>query len=325
MTQLDPHRTLGVGPDAGQAEIKRAYRRLAKQYHPDSAGERQLSRFLAIQAAYEALVEEGPTAPPGRRGAARGPSDGTPRVAGRPGHGLERPATPTGPGGAARRPGGSAAGAAGAPGRRPGRGRVPTTRTDAGGRHGSGWGADGGTGTGPGAAGERHRRRRGRPGDRVVDPKATIGSTSYDGADREPFDPAWDGATWYGAGSGTYWTVNPKEYADPRKHGPGVPRPVATARSEPAPGDTGAGRPDAGGRWFVTQRGGIADRMVERPIADGPDRGSAGCRAVERHPRWDERRLRSIRRRPPGSSAGGDDPGPDPRRVRPVPSRTMSG
>ena len=29
----------------------------------------------------------------------------------------------------------------------------------------------------------------------------------------------WDGAEWVGANSGTYWRVNPKEYADPRKHG----------------------------------------------------------------------------------------------------------
>ena len=102
MTAIDPHRTLGLEPGATQAEIKRAYRHLAKQYHPDSGG-------------------------------------------------------------------------------------------------------DAGT-----AALPRERRPR----------TATVGSTSYDGADRESFDPAWEGATWYGAGSGTYWTLNPKEYADPRKHGP---------------------------------------------------------------------------------------------------------
>jgi curved DNA-binding protein CbpA len=50
--------------------------------------------------------------------------------------------------------------------------------------------------------------------------KATLGSTSYDGADAEPLDPDWGGASWYGTSSGTYWTLNPKEYADPRKHGP---------------------------------------------------------------------------------------------------------
>ena len=50
--------------------------------------------------------------------------------------------------------------------------------------------------------------------------KATLGSTSYDGADATPFEPDWGGASWYGTTSGTYWTLNPKEYADPRKHGP---------------------------------------------------------------------------------------------------------
>src|SRR5204863_44991 len=50
--------------------------------------------------------------------------------------------------------------------------------------------------------------------------KATFGSTSYDGVDATPFEPDWGGASWYGTTSGTYWTLNPKEYADPRKHGP---------------------------------------------------------------------------------------------------------
>lgn len=48
--------------------------------------------------------------------------------------------------------------------------------------------------------------------------RAHPGSTTYDGAAEE--DPVWDGAAWVGADSGTYWTVNPREYADPRKHGP---------------------------------------------------------------------------------------------------------
>jgi hypothetical protein len=49
-------------------------------------------------------------------------------------------------------------------------------------------------------------------------PTAHPGSTTYDGATEE--EPVWDGAAWVGADSGTYWTVNPREYADPRKHGP---------------------------------------------------------------------------------------------------------
>src|SRR4051812_29417557 len=64
-TPGDPFRTLGVPPGASLNEIKSAYRRLAKQYHPDTAGERALPRFLAIQAAYERLVDgEGRLRPP---------------------------------------------------------------------------------------------------------------------------------------------------------------------------------------------------------------------------------------------------------------------
>ena len=50
-------------------------------------------------------------------------------------------------------------------------------------------------------------------------PRATPGSTTYDGAQQDDGDQPWDGAEWVGADSGTYWRVNPKEYADPRKHG----------------------------------------------------------------------------------------------------------
>jgi hypothetical protein len=46
-----------------------------------------------------------------------------------------------------------------------------------------------------------------------------MGSTSYDEA-RDANDPTWSGASWYGPSSGEYWIVNPREYADPRKHGP---------------------------------------------------------------------------------------------------------
>ena len=55
----DPFQILGLPPGASDAEIKRAYRALAKRYHPDSAGERALPRFLAIQAAYDMLTTPG--------------------------------------------------------------------------------------------------------------------------------------------------------------------------------------------------------------------------------------------------------------------------
>ena len=51
----DPYRVLGVGSDASDAEIKRAYRKLARQYHPDrNPGDAAAEeRFKAIQAAHE--------------------------------------------------------------------------------------------------------------------------------------------------------------------------------------------------------------------------------------------------------------------------------
>lgn len=71
-----------------------------------------------------------------------------------------------------------------------------------------------------------------------------MGSTSYDEA-RDPSDATWSGASWYGGSSGEYWIVNPREYADPRKHGPEYQqrarRPLgADASPEPAVGATGA-------------------------------------------------------------------------------------
>src|SRR6186713_3517382 len=68
----DPYRTLGLTRTATPADVKRAYRRLAKANHPDAAGEAALPRFLAIQAAYDQIVGPGAGAPvgpgaPGRR------------------------------------------------------------------------------------------------------------------------------------------------------------------------------------------------------------------------------------------------------------------
>src|SRR6266850_2190091 len=59
----DPHATLGLPRGASRAEIKAAYRRLAKAFHPDTAGEAAVPRFLAIQAAYETLIGTAPGRP----------------------------------------------------------------------------------------------------------------------------------------------------------------------------------------------------------------------------------------------------------------------
>jgi hypothetical protein len=51
--EIDPHRVLGVGPQATLAEIRDAYRQKAKKHHPDAGGEDWVFRVL-VQA-YEML------------------------------------------------------------------------------------------------------------------------------------------------------------------------------------------------------------------------------------------------------------------------------
>jgi hypothetical protein len=187
-SQGDPHLTLGVAPGASLNEIKSAYRRLAKKYHPDAAGERALPRFLAIQAAYERLVDvEGRLRPVGTDPARTDP--GRPRAS-RDAWRARR----SGSGGTARSRAASGGGRAAGAGEAAGRA-----------------GAAGSMGTA--GRGERSHTRRGPR-------KATPGSTTYDEAAETPLDPEWHGGAWYGPSSGTYWTLNPREYADPRKHGP---------------------------------------------------------------------------------------------------------
>lgn len=239
---MDPYGVLGLGPGASQAEVKRAYRRLAKALHPDAAGEDALPAFLALQDAYERLTGT-------KVRTVRAPGGGAdPRAAGgaepfrepwradpaRARAAREQARTRRGwPGG---QPGASAGPEAGrsSAGRTPS-GRAASDRGSAGAQDRTRGAGGGSAAAGPAAGGRRAggRRRSTR--------KATLGSTSYDEA-RDPADPSWAGASWYGPTTGEYWIVNPREYADPRKHGPGY-----TSR-----GRTGAGSPD------VTQEGDAA-------------------------------------------------------------------
>jgi molecular chaperone DnaJ len=56
---VDHYETLGVSQDASQEEIKRAYRRLARQHHPDTnrADPAATERFKEITRAYEVLSD----------------------------------------------------------------------------------------------------------------------------------------------------------------------------------------------------------------------------------------------------------------------------
>lgn len=84
----DPYDVLGVDRSASDAEIKRAYRKLAKQYHPDRhAGDpRAQAKFAEINAAYEIAGDKDK-----RLKFDRGEIDaeGKPRFQGFPGGGAE--------------------------------------------------------------------------------------------------------------------------------------------------------------------------------------------------------------------------------------------
>ena len=53
----DPYKVLGLDPDASDEDVKRAYRRLAKKYHPDlNPGDAEAARKMQeVNAAYEQI------------------------------------------------------------------------------------------------------------------------------------------------------------------------------------------------------------------------------------------------------------------------------
>jgi hypothetical protein len=308
----DPYRTLGLARGATLEEVKRAYRRLAKANHPDAAGPSALTRFLAIQAAYEAIAGPSSTNGAAPRG---GPAPTRPATGESPGG--RRAGSPPGP----RPRAGSRSGAQGTGGGRPrGAGAGPAP-----GRPGP---AAAGAGRGTTDGDDPRGRRRG---------KATLGSTSYDGADSGPFEPDWGGASWYGTTSGTYWTINPKEYADPRKHGPEY---QARARRAAGGGTRGADPagaapdPDAvprhtTGSWWTSTAGpeeaAGPDETMRPEDAAGTAPGSTGPPAgrdpdperdaIRRRTRGADARDRAGRDHVRGHAYAGADPAPDPARA----------
>ena len=55
----DPYTVLGVAKTADAAEIKKAFRKLAKKYHPDQSSDpKAKERFAEVSAAYEIIGDE---------------------------------------------------------------------------------------------------------------------------------------------------------------------------------------------------------------------------------------------------------------------------
>lgn len=230
----DPYRVLGLVPGATAGEIRSAYRRLAKMHHPDTAGERSLPRFLAIKAAYEELVDgEGRLRArgwPGRSGRA-GPS----RPSGSPPNRASREAWR-----AKRAEGAAEAGESAGSG---GTKSDPASARDSASRSGSSAGPGTKAGAGPKAGARGRSGGHARTTERRT---ARPGSTTYDEA-TQPLDPSWEGGAWYGASSGSYWTLNPREYADPRKHGPEYQERARRAAQLEAARRAGAAMPPVAG------------------------------------------------------------------------------
>ena len=58
-TEVDYYDALGISAGASQAQVKQAYRKLAKRLHPDSKQEASHDKIAAVNAAYEVLGDVG--------------------------------------------------------------------------------------------------------------------------------------------------------------------------------------------------------------------------------------------------------------------------
>ena len=55
---MDPYKVLGVEKNASEAEIKKAYRKLAHQHHPDKGAGGDPKKFKEATEAYEILGDK---------------------------------------------------------------------------------------------------------------------------------------------------------------------------------------------------------------------------------------------------------------------------
>ena len=87
----DHYATLGVPPDATTAQIKKAYRKLARQHHPDTnpGDPGAATRFKTITEAYEVLTDPARRRPTTRPGPRSPPPRSPPRTRW-PGHQRRR-------------------------------------------------------------------------------------------------------------------------------------------------------------------------------------------------------------------------------------------
>jgi hypothetical protein len=82
---MDPYAVLGLAPGASLDEAARAYRRLAKDWHPDRVGDTGMARMIELNVAYELLrAEQRPgsrvVVTPAKRTGARGPGHWLPEA-----------------------------------------------------------------------------------------------------------------------------------------------------------------------------------------------------------------------------------------------------
>jgi curved DNA-binding protein CbpA len=77
---VDPHAVLGLDPGASPAEVQRAYRALAKRFHPDAAGAAAGDMMISINAAHDLLLDRLEDAQAAQAGAAQAAEPEPPAV-----------------------------------------------------------------------------------------------------------------------------------------------------------------------------------------------------------------------------------------------------